>query len=173
MRSASRGSTGPRSLWLDQLFWFAVRRQAVRTKAHCCLLCSPLSQVVFAPFMRALVTLDCKGDMKGRVDVKSHFQAKTFRLHLGTVTLRPWAAWLTPISVINNNDNDGNNNDSKLCHDFWLSLKFYERVRFRRETGCIGTDSEHVSDTSSQFCWVQERSGVCMWKRRAGNNRGR
>lgn len=32
--------------------------------------------------------------MKGRVDVKSHLEAKTFKLHLGTMTFRLWAAWL-------------------------------------------------------------------------------
>lgn len=64
------------------------------------LLSSPLPQVFFAPFTRARVALDCKGDMKGRVDVKSHLEAKTFKLHLGSMTPRLWAAWLTPISVV-------------------------------------------------------------------------
>lgn len=36
------------------------------------------------------------------------------------------------------------------------TLKFYEYARFRSyKTGCIHAESEHVSDTSSQFCWVK------------------
>lgn len=74
--------------WLYKLFWFPVRRQGLRTKAHCCLL-SKLSLLLSCELLSVWTVKTWKGQSmsKGILQAK-HWRAVQNKFRLGTILLK-------------------------------------------------------------------------------------
>lgn len=93
--------------WLYKLFWFPVRRQGLRTKAHCCLL-SKLSLLLSCELLSVWTVKTWKGEpmSKGILQAK-HWRAVQNKIRLGTIfhfsflTFPMWAALIHSLHSFN------------------------------------------------------------------------